>query len=172
MHRAAMALWLCGVLAACDRPAADPPPPAQPPAEATTAEIAARTPEALVRRLNARPHIPTDDDDIDTFFAADLAAAVKADQRPGDLGAIDYDYRWNAKDVEITDVRYEVVADGPGGSLIRVDYLNFGRPGSTAYALCRRADGEWRIADVAGGAGADAASLRAVLKLPKETNAC
>ena len=145
------------------------PPPTVAPTAPAPADVA--TPERLVRQLNAEPEMPTEDGELAAYFARDLAAAIKAQNIPGELGAIDFDYRWNAQDAEITDVRYGAVADGRDGSVIRVTYANFGEPGATTYHLCRRSDGEWRIAEVKSGPDPDA-SLRTLLGLTPEAGEC
>lgn len=177
MSRALAVLVGVAVLAACGPPDIEEAaanrtqaaPPAAAPAAPAPAAVA--TPERLVRLLNAEPEMPTEDGELAAYFARDLAAAMKAQNVPGELGAIDFDYRWNAQDAEITDVRYESVADGPGGSVIRVTYANFGEPGVTTYELCRRSDSQWRIAEVKSGPDPDS-SLRALLGLPADAGEC
>lgn len=129
--------------------------------------------EQLVRGINAPEYMPVDDKAIDAFFATDLATKLKADRRTvGDMPMVDFDYRWNAQDFEITSSSYQATPAGADRAVVKVDFVNFNTPNATVYDLCRRASGEWRIYDVRSGDGDDS-SLRLLLNLKKgEVTAC
>lgn len=156
---------------------ADPSPAAAPaavaPDLASNAASGAAGAEQLVRTLNARSTIPETKAEFAKFFATDIAAAFKPEVDLGEVGSIDYDYRWNAQDFEIADVTYATASDGRGRATVTVSYKNFGEAGTTIYDLCRRESGQWRILDVRSGAEPDA-SLRSVLEAGpiRETNGC
>lgn len=139
------------------------PPAAAAPDPASNAVSGAAGAEQLVRTLNARSMVPESRSEFAAFFAADMAAAFKPEADLGEVGSIDYDYRWNAQDFEIADVTYSTVTDGRGRATVTVSYKNFGEPGTTIYDLCRRDSGQWRILDVRSGAEPDA-SLRSMLE--------
>jgi hypothetical protein len=129
-----------------------------------------RPPAALVRRLYAHKLLP---DHVDRQFAHDLARAYHRDtSHPGEVGAIDFDWRYGAQDFQITDLAI-VRVPRPAGQPPKVDlarvnvsFRNFGKPGLVTYRLCRSPVRGWRIADVSeAGSGADAWDLRRMLKL-------
>jgi len=126
--------------------------------------------EALVKQLNAREAVPGTAAENAQFFAADLAAALTADGSQGEVGEVNYDYRWNAQDFETSEVTYAALPVGEDGALITVSFKNFGEPRQTFYDLCERPDASWRIRDVRSNDKPDG-SLRQMLKLGPSSQA-
>ena len=135
-----------------------------PAAKAPTA-LPAGPDQAMVQRLNALEMIP-EGAAMDAYFAADISAAMKKDMAGDEVGAVSYDYRWNAQDFEVSDVSYQTIAVGDGRGRVVVTFRNFGDAGRTTYDMCRRADGQWRIYDVRSN-DADDGSLRHALGLKR-----
>lgn len=138
----------------------------------------AATPEQvhLVERLYAREAAPSQ---VGGLFARDLAAAYRKDTgTPGDVGAIDFDWRYGAQDLQVTGLKVEPARLPPGQAamadraLVRASFRNIGKPGEVFYRLCRRPDGAWRIADVYSKDSPDAWDLRQMLKLDPEKVRC
>lgn len=158
-----------------DEPAS---PTAAPAAEAPAAAIdpsptGTAGAEQLIRTLNGRVAAPGQPAETAAFFATDMATALDNDGTPDEVGAIDFDYRWNAQDTEVTGVTYHTAAAGPGRAAVTVSFKNFGETGTTYYDLCRRENGQWRILDVRSN-NQDDGSVRAMLKLgpAAEATAC
>lgn len=129
-------------------PASAPAAGATPAAGAAPTAAAHRTPTDLVQALYAREAIPLTEAEITGYFSSDLAAALMTDASSPETGAIDADYRYDAQDFQISELRLEPYADGPDESLVRAHFRNFGEPGQAEILLCRRPSGEWRIKDV------------------------
>jgi hypothetical protein len=129
--------------------------------------------EKLVRDLNAREAVPVGGADYDAFFAQDISAAMKADGSPDEVGAIGFDYRWNAQDFDITEVSYQAEPVNTNRAMVKVGFRNFGEARQTYYDLCKRPDSSWRILDVRSNDKPDG-SVRAMLKLrpSSEATAC
>lgn len=134
---------------------------------------------------------------VERLFAADLAAAYRRDTgRPGEVGAIDFDWRYDAQDVKITDLKVfwapppadsvpPPVTTAPGkgrGAVlppveapvpkaVEASFRNFGEPHAVFYGFCRTARGELRIADV-WSPGRNGWSLRRMLKLDPSRVRC
>jgi len=121
--------------------------------------------EDMVRRLNALEMIP-EGAGMDAYFAADISEAMKKDMAGDEVGAVSYDYRWNAQDFEVSDVAYQTMGLADGTGRVVVTFKNFGEFGTTLYDLCRRADGTWRIFDVRSN-DQDDGSLRHALGLKR-----
>ncbi|HEX8232185.1 MAG TPA: hypothetical protein VF559_02405 [Caulobacteraceae bacterium] len=121
-----------------------------------------RTPQGLVARLYERTSVPTSRRDLGRFFTGDLAAALLADGRGGEVGAIDGDYRYDAQDVQRGNLTLDLVAGGADTATVEARFRNFGEAKTVRYRLCRLGPNEWRIADVAMPSG----ELRALLGLP------
>lgn len=118
-----------------------------------------------VKELNRRLTLPANAAENGQFFATDIAEALTRDGSGDEVGAVDFDYRWNAQDTRVTDVAYAVEARGTDRALVTVTFKNFGEPGRTFYDMCRRQpDGVWRILDVRSNDQPDG-SVRAMLKL-------
>jgi hypothetical protein len=150
-------------------------------------------PLALVNSLYVHKAAPAH---VERLFAADLAAAYRRDTgHPGEVGAIDFDWRYDAQDVRITDLkvfwgppaedsrRPPALAparkgaavlppvETPAPRAVEASFRNFGKPRAVFYSICRTARGELRIADVYT-TGRDRWSLRRMLKLDPEQVRC
>jgi hypothetical protein len=131
---------------------------------------------ALVRRLYAHEHTPTY---VAGLFARDLARAYRQDtSHPGDVGEIDFDWRFGAQDFQITELKIEPAPLQRGAmpmadrGEVRATFRNFGKPYEVLYRVCRAQSGAWRIADVSSDTGDDKWDLRAMLKLDRERVRC
>ena len=161
---------------------------------AQAAAPAPSDPLVMVNSLYLRKAPPSH---VERLFAADLAYAYRKDSgNPNEVGAIDFDWRYDAQDVKITDLKVfwapppadsgppPAMAPGPGkgrGAVLPVEtpapkaveasFRNFGKPYAVFYSFCRTARGELRIADVYT-TGRDRWSLRRMLKLDPERVRC
>jgi hypothetical protein len=133
----------------------------------------AQTPISVVQALYAEPALSVDSPAAHSVFAADLDAALKADSTPGEVGAIDFDYRYGAQDTRISGLQLLEEVDGNLAKVVAV-FKNFGRPESVDWLLCRRSSGEWRIADASSNTDRDSPpwDLRDLLKLPRDRVRC
>lgn len=157
------------LLAACGEPATSEPAPGAgrtaeplPSAEALEAAI---SPEGLVRTLYEMDSIPVEPAMIRRYFTEEFVVGLTPPS--GEIGPVDFDYRYSAQDTEILHLIIEEVAAGPNGSRIEARFDNFGQPKVVAYDLCRRPAGGWRITNVS--SDGDGWSLREILDLPAET---
>lgn len=152
-------------------------------------------PLVIVNSLYVRKAAPSH---VERLFAADLAAAYRKDTSdPNEVGAIDFDWRYDAQDVKITDLKVfwapppemsgppPMMTPGPGkgrGAVlppvetpapkaVEASFKNFGKPHAVFYSFCRTARGELRIADVYS-PGRNGWSLRRMLKLDPERVLC
>jgi len=139
-----------------DAPAAAPPAPSGP------------LPGLAVIRDLYKPSLTPVPDRVsqDPFFTEDLARALKAHSHPGRDGALDFDYRYGAATLDVSEVVVTAV-NTLEGERATARFNNIGKPYQVNYDLMETRDG-WRIADVSapaqqGEAGWD---LRARFKLP------
>lgn len=159
---------VAGVLLAGCSPAEEGPPTreaeplAEPAAISESVEAPAEPPESLVRTLYGEDSIPFTPAQIRRFFTEEFVPGLTPD--PGEEPLIDFDYRFDAQDAEITGFALSEIAAGPEGSRIEAQFRNFGQPMRVAYDLCRRDNGEWRIQNVEG--VSNGWNLRAILSLP------
>jgi hypothetical protein len=130
---------------------------------AATPALAIDDPDQLVRGLYRLDTVPTGRKAIDLYFAADAARALKADYKAGEVGAVDFDYRYNGQDFEIDKLKIDKGVESAGESRVTATFTNFEKPMSVVYRLCIAKKG-WRIADVSDGAGQW--RLRKMLRLP------
>ena len=129
---------------------------------------AAESPEAVLKRIYAEEGAVVAPARLPDYYSRDLAAALRKDQDSDEVGAVGFDWLYDAQDAEITDLTFEAIADGPDGSLIEARFRNFDEPKAVRWTLCRRPNGDWRVSDVA----TDAWSLRQLLSLPPEPATC
>lgn len=152
------------------------------------ASAAPSDPLVIVNSLYLRKAPPSH---VERLFAADLAYAYRKDTgNPNEVGAIDFDWRYDAQDVKISDLKIfwapPPEASGPPPAMtpaqgrgrdaalppvetpapkaVEASFRNFGKPYAVFYSFCRTARGELRIADV-WSQGRDGWSLRRMLKL-------
>ena len=95
-----------------------------------------------------------------------MARALKTDSHPDAVGAVDFDYRYGAQDVQIAKLQLTAINTLDGERVI-ARFDNFQKPYEVDYDLVLTREG-WRIAEVSAPAqqGDQAWSLRAMLKLP------
>jgi hypothetical protein len=113
------------------------------------------------------------------IFARDLERAYRNDiSHPGEVGEIDFDWRYGAQDFQITELKIEAARLKPGAmpmadrGEVRATFKNFGKPYEVLYRVCRAQSGAWRIADVSSNSGDDRWDLRQLLKLDPERVRC
>lgn len=128
------------------------------------------TPRLLVLRLYSEPTLTLDPAAQQAYFSDDLTAALRADSRPGEVGAIDFDYRYGAQDNQIAGLNVLETIDNDDAKVVAV-FKNFGKPHSVNWKLCKRAGGDWRIYDAWSNTGEEW-DLRQMLKLPAEHGRC
>ncbi len=124
--------------------------------------VALDDPDQLVRAIYTRDALPTSERDMAWFYAADLKRALKADSRPGEVGAIDFDFRYGAQDFDVTGLKFSKTGQSSEAT-VAASFVNFGKPMTIVYRMCLGRTG-WKIADVTDGGGEW--RLRALLKLP------
>ena len=102
----------------------------------------------------------------DPFFTQEVARAMKRDSHPGRVGAIDFDYRYGAQQVQVNEVTVTAV-NTLDGERATARFLNIGKPYEVNYDLTLTRDG-WRIANVFAPPqqGDQTWDLRRMLKLP------
>ncbi len=162
-------------LAACGPKRAPPPRPQPPGAAPATAPAPAPAPKlrtdlpglAVIHDLYAPALTPFPEKPAqDPFFTTEVARALKAHSHPGRVGAIDFDYRYGAQDVQLTNLQLAAVNTLDGERVV-ARFDNAGKPYEVDYDLVLTRDG-WRISDVSAPPqqGDMSWGLRALLKLP------
>src|SRR5262245_10912560 len=105
----------------------------------------AQKPEEIVKTLYRRDNYLLNDREIDRFFAHDLAAALKKDNRSGEPGVLnDGDYRYDAQKYDISALK---IGQADAEHRLAVTFKNFGEPGRVVYRFCLGNAG-WKIADI------------------------
>ena len=137
---------------------------------AAGAAHAQMSPKALVQRLYGEPSLTMSGESERRYLADDLAQAMAADSHPGEVGAIDFDYRYGAQDVQIAGLNILEIIDNDDAQVVAV-FKNFNRPHSVNWKLCRRPSGEWRIYDAWSNTGEEW-DLRTMLRLPAQHGRC
>lgn len=141
-------------------------------AVACSASAWAGAPGELVKSLYTEQTLGFDAAKSAHYFAADLAAALRADSsNPNEGRAVDFDYRYGGQDGRITGLQLIEDTDR-GQSRVVAVFKNDRRPHSVDWILCRRPDGSWRIADASSNTGAEPWGLRTMLHLPADPVAC
>lgn len=166
--KALPALFALAILSACGpkHPATPTSPPPKPAAPAPQPRLDLPG-LPIVRALYAPQVAPfPDKPEHDPFFTPELARALKKDSHPDEVGAVDFDYRYDAQDVQMSDLQL-IAVNTLDGERVIARFNNFRKPYEVDYDLVLTRDG-WRIADVSAPAqqGDQAWSLRAMLKLP------
>jgi hypothetical protein len=127
---------------------------------------AAMEPKDVVLTLYSEENLSLSAARSQVYFARDLDAALKADtSRPGEVGAVDFDYRYGAQDLQVSGLQLIQEVDNDEARVVAV-FKNFGKANSVDWTLCRRPTGEWRIADASSNTGAEDWDLRQMLRLP------
>jgi hypothetical protein len=95
--------------------------------------------------------IQRDADWLSVWFTQEMAQAIAANDRGPEAGRLDYDFRSWANDSEVENIRYAVSEHPDGDADIITRFSYPGLPGGMhlTWIMCRRADGQWRIEDVA-----------------------
>ena len=136
------------------------------------AQARAAEPRQLVIALYAERNLGFDAARSQAYFARDLDAAMRADvSRPDEVGALDFDYRYGAQDFRVTGLHVLEEIDHDQAKVVAV-FKNFGRPESVEWLLCRRSDGDWRIADASSNSDKDPWDLRGMLRLSADQVSC
>ncbi len=133
---------------------------------------AAATPKELVRGLYSERNLSLSPSQSSRYFARDLDAALRHDaSNPEEVGAVDFDYRYGAQDLKIGGLHLLEQVDADNARVVAV-FKNFGKANGVDWTLCRRPNGDWRIADATSNTGAADWDLRQLLKLPAGPVAC
>jgi hypothetical protein len=128
------------------------------------------SPRALVQRLYGEPSLTMSGEGQERYLAADLTQAMRADSHPGEVGALDFDYRYGAQDVQVSGLNVLETIDNDEAQVVAV-FKNFNRPHSVNWKLCRRTSGDWRIYDAWSNTGEEW-DLRTMLHLPSAHGRC
>lgn len=94
--------------------------------------------------------LPATQDERETYFTRELATALTANAEAGGPGVLDFDYRSWANDPEVENIRYRVgTHGGDGRAEISTNFsYSVGGGMDMRWAMCRRADGQWRIENI------------------------
>jgi len=128
-------------------------------------------PDQLVRAIYDAKSLPTTELDSDRILARDASAAYKLQLKADEpKPATDFDWRYDSQEWEITDLVISrgsnpAFRDGRTFSDVTVTFKNFGKPETVVWTLCLGVSG-WRVADVKGGDGEGAWTLRELLEIP------
>ena len=122
----------------------------------------ASQPQEVVRSLYTEPSLSLDADRSAGYFSNDLKGAM----RP--LG---FDYRYGAQDLQISGLELVADVDHDQARVVAV-FKNYGKANSVDWTLCRRPDGDWRIADASSNTGPQDWDLRQMLRLPAASVRC
>jgi hypothetical protein len=127
----------------------------------------ANEPQEIVRSLYTEPSASLDPDRSAGYFAADLAGAMQAKR----ISPASFDFRYGAEDMRISDLHLVTDIDHDHARVVAV-FKNYGKANSVDWTLCRRADGDWRIADASSNTGPQDWDLRQLLGLPSGAVRC
>lgn len=120
---------------------------------------AAEEPKDLVNTIYAESSLGFGPAKSETYFSRDLAAALRARS-----AAVDFDYRYGFKEPQISGLEILQEVDNDQARVVAV-FKNAGRANSVDWTLCRRPDGEWRIADASSSTGDAEWDLRRMMNL-------
>ena len=123
---------------------------------------------------DARP-MQRDAEWLSVWFTQETAQAIEANANGDEAARLDFDIRSWANDPKVDDIRYAVSEhpEGDADIVTRFGYPSIPGGMHLTWIMCQRADGQWRIQDVAAvdvpdepspGAG-EAITLRALLGL-------
>jgi hypothetical protein len=122
-------------------------------------------PKDLVRALYAEPSLRFDGGKAQLYFSDDLGSSLKANGPVyGAISAVDFDFRYGPQDARVRGLQLLEEIDNDQARVVAV-FKNYGRPESVDWTLCRRPDGDWRIADASSSTDRDAWDLRDMLRL-------
>ncbi len=137
---------------------------------AATGAEAARNPLEVVQALYAQPGIAFGGPQSSDYLAQDLVGALRSAPTYGGR-PMDFDYRYGARETEISGFML-IPRDDPDQAGVVAVFMNFGKPESVDWTLCRSADGDWRIADASSSSDAHGWDLRTMLRLPQDAVRC
>ena len=138
----------------------------------TGSSALAAAPLDLIRSLYVVEALDLSQAQSAAVYANDLDGALHRDSsNPGEVGAIDFDFRYGAQDEQISGLNFIEQIDHDQATVVAV-FKNFGKANSVNWTLCRRFDGGWRVADAWSNTGADTWDLRDMLKLPHDRFHC
>jgi hypothetical protein len=120
----------------------------------------ASEPQEVVRSLYTEPNMTFSSAQLAGYFSDDLNGALKLRAAP-----TSFDYRYGAQDLQISDLEFVTDVDHDQARVVAV-FKNYGRANSVDWTLCRRPDGNWRIADASSNTGPEDWDLRQLLRLP------
>ncbi len=141
-------------------------------ASAAAAQGAGPPPKALIVALYAEPTLTLEAARAASYFARDLDSAIRQDtSNPGEVGVMDFDFRYGAQEVDISGLQMLQEIDNDQARVVVV-FKNFGHPQSVNWTLCRRTDGQWRIANAASNTSKDSWDLRDMLRLAADRIRC
>jgi hypothetical protein len=139
---------------------------------ASTSAEAARSPLEVVQALYAEPNIAFGGPQSSGYLAQDLVSALRTAPTYGpSRRPVDFDYRYGARETEISGFMLIPRDDGDATRVVAV-FMNFGRPESVDWTLCRGEDGDWRIADASSSSDSQSWDLRQILRLPQASVRC
>jgi hypothetical protein len=125
---------------------------------------AALEPKDLVRSFYGEASVSLLGARSGTYFSQDLDAALKA-RGAAALGG--FDFRYTPGELRVTDLDVLQEIDNDRARVVAV-FKNHGRANSVNWAMCRREDGSWRIADASSNSTDVTWDLRRLLNLPTE----
>ena len=141
-------------------------------AAASSGAQASPGPTAVVRSLYSERNLTFGPYQSARYFSRDLDAALRHDGgNPDEVGAVDFDYRYGAQDLRISGLHLLEEVDQDSARVVAV-FKNHGKANGVDWVLCRRADGDWHIADASSNTGPESWDLRALLKLPSAPVRC
>lgn len=138
----------------------------------TATSASAAEPKDLVRSFYTEPSIAVDEAKAAGYFAHDLDEALRKDSSvTGQVGAVDFDYRYGAQDVEIRGLQFLQEIDGNQARVVAIFKIR-SRAHSVDWQLCHRSDGSWKIFDASSNTGPRDWDLREMLNLPMDRVRC
>jgi len=129
-------------------------------------------PQDVVQQLYAEPALAFGGPGSQQVLSSDLEGAIQARiaRSPGS-GPVDFDYRYGAKQTEISGFELLPQIDNNQAQVVAV-FKNFGKPESVDWTLCKAPNGDWRIADASSNSDSTAWDLRQILGLRQDQIRC
>ncbi len=132
----------------------------------------AADPQDVVQQLYAEPTLAFGGPGSQQVLSRDLEGAIRARSAGiSDSSPVDFDYRYGAKQTEISGFELLPQIDNNQAQVVAV-FKNFGRPESVDWTLCRMPDGGWRIADASSNSDSVSWDLRQILGLRADQVRC
>ena len=131
---------------------------------ANAASATAIAPKDLVRQLYAEPSATLDATKARRYFAADLDSSLRGGSDSGPMGSFNFDYRYGSQSIDVSGLQFLEQDDNDQARVVAV-FKNYGRPESVEWVLCRRPDGDWRIADASSNTDRNEWDLRDLVRL-------